>query len=391
MPEANFAAFHQRLYHQFGGLGNALYAAIRETPPSISIRINPGKPGPVPHGEVIPWEPQGRWLAERPAFALDPSWHVGGYYVQEAASMVVAHLRRTLLPGHRPALLWDTCAAPGGKSTALAATLAPHDRLLATEPVPKRASILAENLAKWGHPGTKAVHADPSELVRRGLRADFLLVDAPCSGEGLFRRDPTAVREWSPEAVATCSKRQIRILADLWPAVRPGGLLLYSTCTFNREENEGTAAAFLGAHADAEPLPVDLPDTWGFFTEDRRVWRALPGRTRGEGFAFQVFRKQGETPAIADFRRFEALPEARSGAEASHIACMRQGAPEPDRVLGLDTPSALTYLRGEVLRIPVADLGELGLCWEGRLLGLGQAVAGRINNHYPKAWRLRLR
>ena len=249
----------------------------------------------------VPWCAYGRYLSARPAFALDPRWHAGAYYVQEAASMFVAAAYAAAFPDEAPRRVLDLCAAPGGKST-LWRTLLPDDALLvANEPVKSRANILAENLTKWGNPNTVVANAYPADFGRLISAFDLVAADVPCSGEGMFRKDLQAREEWSPEAVARCAERQREILRDVWPALRPGGYLVYSTCTFNREENEDVvqyACDELGAELIPIPTAPDWPiadDTTG---RGLAVYHFFPHRTAGEGLFLALLRKTSGTSPV---------------------------------------------------------------------------------------------
>lgn len=259
----------------------------------------------------VPWCAYGRYLSARPAFALDPRWHAGAYYVQEAASMFVAAAYAAAFPDEAPRRVLDLCAAPGGKST-LWRTLLPDEALLvANEPVKSRANILAENLTKWGHPNTVVANAYPADFGRLLSAFDLVATDVPCSGEGMFRKDLQAREEWSPEAVARCAERQREILRDVWPALRPGGYLVYSTCTFNREENEDVvqyACDELGAELIPIPLAPDWPIAGDTTGRGLAVYHFFPHRTAGEGLFLALLRKTSgtapvEMPAVAASRR----------------------------------------------------------------------------------------
>ena len=212
--------------------------------PSVSVRLNPSKltEVPFPDAERVPWSPYGWLLPERPSFTMDPLFHAGCYYVQDSSAMFVGELfRRTFVPEGRPVVL-DLCAAPGGKTTDLAASLramcGDGFTLLANEVMKARFRVLRENVATWGDSRVAVLSRDPSAFPDRPV-FDAIVADVPCSGEGMFRKDDRAVEEWSAQTVAFCAARQRRILSDIWPSLKEGGLLVYSTCTFNREENDG--------------------------------------------------------------------------------------------------------------------------------------------------------
>ena len=279
---------------------SALCVALTEGDTPVSVRRNPAK---WPADELpfvaddaplvatpVPWCEEGRYLSARPAFALDPRWHAGAYYVQEAASMFVAAAYRAAFPDGGPQRALDLCAAPGGKST-LWRTLLPDDALLvANEPVKARANVLAENLIKWGHPNTVVANAYPADFGGLSESFDLIATDVPCSGEGMFRKDLQARAEWSPEAVAHCAERQREILRDVWPALRPGGFLVYSTCTFNREENEDMVI-FACEELGAELIPIPLDASWPIAGDTTGRDLFFPHRTAGEGLFLALLRK----------------------------------------------------------------------------------------------------
>lgn len=274
-----------------------LSAALQQEPP-VSIRINRTKSRPTELESALlnrlPWCADGFYLDRRLTFTFDPLFHAGCYYVQEASSMFVEQVLRRYV-ADTPAVMLDLCAAPGGKSTH-ARTLLPEDSLLvANEVIRNRSQILAENLTKWGHPGVVVTNNDPSDFASLGDFFDVILTDVPCSGEGMFRKDPGAIDEWSLENVEICWQRQRRIIAHIWPCLKPGGILIYSTCTYNTKENEENVQWICDAYG-AQVLPVDLPADWHITGNllpgtDFPVYRFLPHRTRGEGFFLAALRK----------------------------------------------------------------------------------------------------
>ncbi|MBQ8520319.1 MAG: rRNA cytosine-C5-methyltransferase [Bacteroides sp.] len=258
----------------------------------VSVRPNPLKCALPIEGEAVPWAPSGVYLRNRPTFTFDPLFHAGGYYVQEASSMFVERVLQTYV--HEPVTMLDLCAAPGGKSTLARSILPEGSLLVANEVMRNRSQVLAENLIKWGHPEVVVTNNDPADFTSLAHLFDVILTDVPCSGEGMFRKDETAVSEWSIDNVDVCWRRQRRILNDIWPALKPGGLLIYSTCTFNREEDEDNVA-WIARELGAEVLPVSVDDAWGItgnlIGEAFPVYRFLPHRTKGEGFFLAVLRK----------------------------------------------------------------------------------------------------
>lgn len=321
------AAFVARMRDLLGGEYAAFEAALVGAAP-VAIRLHPRKRAPVlPEGDPVPWNAQGRYLTSRPSFTLDPAFHAGAYYVQEASSMFVAEaLRQTLRhdPATRPLLALDLCAAPGGKSTLLLDALPPDSLVVCNEAIKSRFAALEENIEKWGYPNVALTRADAAEFA--GLEADLILVDAPCSGEGMFRKDPRAIAEWSEEYAAFCALRQARILRDADAALRPGGLLVYSTCTYNPAENEEMADMLI-RELDYEPLTLKIPATWGA-VETRRGLRFYPHRLRGEGFFISALRKKGEGGAgrghatrhtRIEFKRLTPLNRAQRDTAASWL------------------------------------------------------------------------
>ena len=279
-------------------LGEDIYplfeeALANEVP--VSIRPNRTKCQLPVEGEPIPWATSGIYLKSRPTFTFDPLFHAGCYYVQEASSMFVERVLCEYV--HEPVVMLDLCAAPGGKSTLCRSALPEGSLLVANEVMRNRSQVLAENLIKWGHPEVVVTNNDPADFTELTHLFDVILTDVPCSGEGMFRKDQVAVDEWSLENVDICWQRQRRILTDIWPSLKPGGLLIYSTCTFNREEDEDNVA-WIARELGAEILPVSIDDFWGItgnlVGRDFPVYRFLPHKTKGEGFFLAVLRKDGD-------------------------------------------------------------------------------------------------
>ena len=212
-------------------IGNEKCPAIAEQADSAHASFS------VPHSSLnkVPWSSEGFYLDERLTFTFDPLFHAGCYYVQEASSMFVEQVLRQYVT--KPVVMLDLCAAPGGKSTHARSVLPEGSLLVANEVIRNRSQILAENLTKWGHPDVVVTNNDPADFSSLPSFFDVILTDVPCSGEGMFRKDPVAVEEWSPENVAICWQRQRRIIADIWPGLKPGGILIYSTCTYNTKED----------------------------------------------------------------------------------------------------------------------------------------------------------
>mgnify|MGYP000357044790 FL=1 len=336
-------AFQQQMCALLGdNEAGALCTALSSGNLPTSIRTNPFKPlkdgenlfrqtdnavspsniADSPTLRPVAWCPSGSYLSERPSFAHDPLWHAGAYYVQEAASMFIAQAYKVIDSTFStdnmigtPLKMLDLCAAPGGKSTLWRSLLPDEALLVANEPIRQRAQILAENLTKWGHPHTFVTQAFPDAFTSLEDTFDIIATDVPCSGEGMFRKDEQAREEWSPAAVISCADRQRDILTSVWPALKEGGFCVYSTCTFNREENEDLVAwACDTLGAELVEIPTDpawniAGDTTG---RNLPVYHFFPHRTEGEGLFLALLRKKkGEM--FNDRRKLQILLDAREG------------------------------------------------------------------------------
>lgn len=276
--------------------------------PSVSIRLNPYKTGGLGcdwsqcdgYDGRVPWAEGAFYLKSRPAFTADPLLHAGIYYVQEAASMFLEQAVRRYV--NSPVKALDLCAAPGGKSTVLRSCLPEGSFMVCNEPVRQRAQVLAENMIKWGHPDVMVTNSYPDAFSPLDGAFDLVVADVPCSGEGMFRKEEDAVSGWSMDNVMMCRDRQREIISQVWPALKSGGLLVYSTCTLNQYENEENVA-WIASELGAEVLPLDVPSEWGIcgnllsgeVSADGAgkipVCHFVPGLTRGEGFFLAVLRK----------------------------------------------------------------------------------------------------
>lgn len=263
-------------------------------PPETSVRLNKRKGDCLFDGQSqIPWCDEGRFLLERPIFASDPLWHAGAYYVQEAASMVLNYALRKTTMVDKPIRVLDLCASPGGKTTLLADVVHPESLIVANEVISTRVATLKENLTKWGYQNFIITSKDPSDFAPLSGHFDLVLVDAPCSGEGLFRKMPEATKEWGLGQVEMCAARQKRILREITSLIAPKGLLIYSTCTLNRQENIANVAELV-ENGDFESIKIEIPKEWGAMElqEANAVgYQCAPGLFRGEGFFFSVMQK----------------------------------------------------------------------------------------------------
>ncbi|MBP5484912.1 MAG: hypothetical protein J6X76_03490 [Bacteroidaceae bacterium] len=380
--------FIRMMQEQYGSdAACALCHALLETEPEVSVRINPRKRSQTPDGEdltlqteeftltPVPWCREGFYLSGRPPFTMDPLLHAGAYYVQEASSMYLAEILHRYAALEAPVQALDLCAAPGGKSTLVAGLLPEGSTLLCNEPMAKRAQVLSENVQKWtrmreGHYPVRCIVTQqmPADFARFTDCFDLIVTDVPCSGEGMFRKDEEAVRGWSPEAVMRCSALQREIVETVWPTLREGALLVYSTCTFNRFEDEDNVR-WICEHLG------------GTLLEERHF---LPGRDRGEGFYVAAIRKESDG-ALQEVRERQALPSLRT------MRVLHDSDEAPlcvDNCVALSYDDALHYLRGEALRLE-APRGPVTLTYAGLVLGEGKSVGSRINNLYPAPWRIR--
>lgn len=306
--------FQQQMQLLLGAEYPAFVAALLDPAP-VSLRKNPLK---TPRGEgsnfsetgPVPWHPQGVYLSERPVFTLDPLLHAGAYYVQEASSMFLFEALRQLVDQNAALNVLDLCAAPGGKSSLLLSAL-PHSLVVSNEVIRSRTAVLRENLERWGSPNTAVTSAEAEDFSALENWFDLILTDAPCSGEGLFRKDPEARKEWSPAHVDLCAARQKRILSGAVAALRPGGILAYSTCTYNLQENEENAV-WLCQEFGLEPVTLQIPEEWGIVRKEMG-YQFFPHQLRGEGFFLALFRKSaGPEPshhAPSGFRSLQPLPK----------------------------------------------------------------------------------
>ncbi len=443
-----------------------------------SIRINPfklaeskippmgfpGKGTNVVQG-AVPWSSHGYYLSERPSFTLDPFFHAGAYYVQEASSMFLEEALKQTVDLSKPIKVLDLCAAPGGKSTLIQSIISKDSLLVSNEVIKTRVNILAENISKWGAANVIVTNNDPKDFLRLPNYFDVIVVDAPCSGSGLFRKDPNAINEWSENNVALCAKRQQRILADILPSLKEGGTLIYCTCSYSQEEDEAIADWLVSelqvdSQSPVESLQLQLSDDWRIVeTVSAKAnsfgYRFYPGRLMGEGFYIAAFKKTyGERgipevknhpstsprtkikkgavvsakeikilePYLADANAFFfikqneeiiAVPkhldedlEKIKGALYIKKAGVTLGTlirndliPAHDLsisniinhalpALEVDKQTALQYLRKEEIKINTSINGWVLLTHEKLPLGWVKIMSNRINNYYPKAWRI---
>lgn len=423
-------------------LGENLLSALQGEAPT-SLRFNPSKAFVSGEGlKPVTWCKNAFYLAERPVFTLDPHFHAGAYYPQEAGSMMLDKVLRQLDLTEESVIL-DLCAAPGGKSTLIASYLNGKGLLVSNEVIHSRASILKENLCKWGFTNTIVTSNDPADFSRLPGLFDVVLIDAPCSGEGMFRKDKAARSEWSEDHVALCASRQKRIVLDVWESLKPGGILIYATCTFNTQENEQNVE-WICKETGATIEKLDFSP----FKTDRNAFGAyaLPSEVDTEGFYIAVMRKSDEAAVskapkikqstvqrVKDESAFDgyvqpgnhticqwndiyfALPilhyesalllqqQLKIVKFGTELGSFMKGKLIPDTALALnpallaylhrielDKNQALHYLKGEVFALPAEKKLYL-VTFEGQPLGWINHLGNRFNNLYPTHWRIRMK
>lgn len=413
-----------------------------------SVRLNPFKPSSAFISESrVPWCNEGRYLSERPSFTADPLFHAGCYYVQEASSMFLDHMLRNSVNLSSDLRILDLCAAPGGKSTLISSLLSKRSLLVSNEIIKTRVPVLADNLSKWGPANTVVSNNDPKDFKRLEGYFDAIVVDAPCSGSGMFRKDPQAINEWSEGAVLLCSQRQKRILADVYPALKENGTLIYSTCSFSKEENE-SISDWLCETFNLSTVRIPLEGEWGIEETVSDVhkcfgYRFYPHKVKGEGFFIACFIKKDPagSPKIRRARETkiqkneEIIKEWLNPSEDLNIFNFQEeyfainSIHEPDlqflqsnlylkksgirigRIMGtslvpdhelalslllradlnkinLSRDQAISYLKRDEIRIDASFRGWGLMCFEGHPLGWAKILDNRINNYYPKQLRI---
>jgi len=448
MPEEVFPpAFAQRMQIQLQQDWND-FLSVHERPSPTSIRINPLKSNSKDL-EKIPWTDFGYHLEQRPSFTFDPLFHGGAYYVQEASSMFLEQALKQTIDLLQPLQVLDLCAAPGGKSTHLLSLLNDKSLLVSNETIRSRATILAENIQKWGNNNVVITNNDPEDFQRLEGFFDVIVVDAPCSGEGLFRKDPHASKEWSEENIELCALRQQRILNQVWPSLKKNGILIYCTCTYNERENEDNLN-WLVKENKVESVKLKVESSWGVDevrTKNVFGYRFYPHKTRGEGFFISVVRKTEEQHEISihkkktfdhpttkikerlsewvkvsegiDFIKHEelilGLPKnyifeieflskfLKVIQKGTAIATAKHDKLIPEHAFALSTKinrenfnsielsldDAIAYLRKDVLNLTGEKTGFTLMNFQNVPIGWANLLGNRMNNLYPSAWRIR--
>jgi 16S rRNA C967 or C1407 C5-methylase (RsmB/RsmF family)/NOL1/NOP2/fmu family ribosome biogenesis protein len=440
--------FKKRILDQKYIDAEALLKALEEPSP-VSIRTNPLKWDKKPlDAESVPWCNNGYYLGIRPSYTPDPLFHSGCYYPQEASGMFLEQAIRQTAGSLENIRVLDLCGAPGGKSTHLSDIIGPDNLLVANEVIRSRAAILSETITKWGSGNTMVTRNDPAVFGRLPGYFDIILVDAPCSGEGMFRSE-IAISEWSADNAAHCSERQKRILMDIWPALKENGILIYSTCTFNPRENEENIKWLVSKH-EAEIIRLNIAEFKGITEIDYQGiygYGFYPGKIRGEGFFISVIRKTCKQekrpfrnqriselkPGKADFgianrwthfskdrllkwadeifavpygmddylHLFKSLKIAKAGTKIfvvkkndylpSHELALSHHLRKdafPQEVVNL--PGAVSYLRRDNFKLHNASKGWNLVTYKGINLGFVNNIGNRVNNYFPVEWRIRM-
>jgi len=440
--------FLQQINRLIPGEYEAFLSAL-DSPSPISVRLNANKTIEQLNREAVPWCSNACYLNERAHFTFDPRFHAGAYYVQEASSMFLGEvIRQTIQTKSR---VLDLCAAPGGKSTHLTDSLPEGSLLVSNEIIRNRANILCENIIKWGGSYNIVTNNAPADFCTLTHYFDAIVIDAPCSGEGMFRKDPASVEEWSASHVKMCAHRQQEILSAVWDALRPGGLLIYSTCTYNTEENEENVR-FIAEELGGEVQHIDIPDEWNIstaLTGNYPCYRFFPHKTTGEGFFMAVVKKQeGDVVHLPNKRKEKGKKE-----ETAPPACLKEWIKPgksyqftsinqswlafpveyqddlallrkelnimhsgikmgtikgkdliPEHSLALsqslnrdafdvydaDWKTAIAYLKCEALTLPDEySRGFVLITYNNYALGWVKNIGNRANNLYPQEWRIR--
>lgn len=450
MPELPIL-FRQQMLALLPEEADALLQAL-QTEPSVAVRVNWRKAMPPATDDPVAWCRSGIYLDARRQFTFDPLLHSGCYYVQDASSMFISHVL-SQVAGNSPVAYLDLCAAPGGKTTAAIDALPDGSLVVANEIDSRRAQILRENVVKWGYPHCVVTNSDASRLGKLHEAFDIVAADMPCSGEGMMRKDDEAVAQWTPALVEQCAARQREIASDIWQALKPGGIFIYSTCTFNRAENEDMID-FLVRSLGAEPVDIVSDPSWGIHKgvdTPYPCFRFMPHLTRGEGLFMAVVRKNGEY-AEKETKKDKNKSKKTSAKGVKGVECPKwidgqddfsitayddaicavakahqplveriaktaktllAGIPMaqakgrdlvPQHALSqsvalrqdafpcadLDYASAIAYLRGEAVALPAdCPRGYVVVAYRNHPLGFVKNLGNRANNLYPKEWRIR--
>jgi 16S rRNA C967 or C1407 C5-methylase (RsmB/RsmF family)/NOL1/NOP2/fmu family ribosome biogenesis protein len=433
------------------GFDEAAFFAVHDNAEQIaSIRLNTSKKSEIANPKSkIPWSLQGYYLKIRPSFTLDPLFHAGAYYVQEASSMFLQQVLQQTVNLSQPIKILDLCAAPGGKSTLIQSLISEDSLLVSNEVIKTRVNILSENITKWGAANVVVTNNDPKDFRRLQNYFDVIVIDAPCSGSGLFRKDAAAIEEWSLNNVQLCSKRQQRILADIMPSLKENGVLIYSTCSYSKEEDEDICD-WIVKEFKVESLKLKVEDSWNIIETESEInkaygYRFYPDKLKGEGFFIAAFinRQQATANNQSEKRKHEKLsskeiavlqPWLKNAGDFFFIkqneeiiampihlqddlaaiqsslyikkAGVKMGAIIRDELIphhelavstiinpaitwiDVDLETALQYLRKQEIKIDTVIKGWALIKHQQLPLGWVKILPARVNNYYPKEWRI---
>ncbi|MBP6431121.1 MAG: RNA methyltransferase [Ferruginibacter sp.] len=435
------------------GFNEQSFTALHENSEQItSVRLNPSKLNSIGFDAIdtykIPWSSNGYYLSARPSFIQDPLWHAGAYYVQEASSMFLEQALQQTVDLTKPIKVLDLCAAPGGKSTLIQSLINTESILVSNEVIKTRVNVLAENIIKWGACNVVVTNNDPKDFKKITNYFDVIVIDAPCSGSGLFRKDEKAINEWSEANVALCSLRQQRIIADVYDSLKKDGILIYSTCSYSKQENE-EMLDWIGEQFNVCRLQLNLADEWGIVetqsdTHQNYGYRFYPDKVKGEGFFIAAFKKNDEsnssstssknkvdTPPIKEIEVIKnylqqnaaynfikqndeiiALPSLlfnelstlqslyikKAGVKIGtvikneliphHELALNNWLTHNIPSISVNDENALQYLRKQEIRVQTPNIGWTLIRYQNLALGWVKVLPNRINNYYPSNWRI---
>ena len=420
---------------------------LTENPDNEKMYLKFSPSGKIEGGGItpVPWCRNAYYLSERPNFTLDPLLHAGVYYVQEAGSMFLDEVLRQLkiengkLKNNEPQnyqlsiincqlnSVLDLCAAPGGKSTLLRAALPDDCVLYSNEPDRRRANILMENMQKQGHPNVIVTNNYAIDYQKSGLTFDLIVCDVPCSGEGMFRKDHDSIGEWSLQNVMKCAALQRSIIEDIWPCLNEGGVMVYSTCTFNLHEDEENVK-WICETLGAELIPIEIREEWNITGSllkgwDKPVYRFIPGTTKGEGLFMAVLKKtpqppkgvfvDSNNPSKASLQQKKVSKKLPLGGMGGLLRILSDGHPVGTQkgkniipahaeALLINLPKdkypfaelskedALKYLHHEAIVLDAeVPKGFVIVTYQGHPLGFVKNIGNRANNLYPQEWKIR--
>jgi 16S rRNA C967 or C1407 C5-methylase (RsmB/RsmF family)/NOL1/NOP2/fmu family ribosome biogenesis protein len=430
------------------GFDKQAFINTHEFPEQVtSIRFNPHKPisqyHNIPISNQVRWADKGYYLAGRPSFTFDPLFHAGCYYVQEASSMFLEQVLKQTVDLSKPLKVLDLCAAPGGKSTHIQSLISKESLLVSNEVIKSRCNILKDNIIKWGCENVVVTNNDPKDFSRLENYFDVIVVDAPCSGSGLFRKEPDAIEHWSENNVMLCSQRQQRILADVWPALKKDGVLIYSTCSYSKEEDENIVE-WLSKELAVSNCALQIDSNWDITKTDHSL-RFWPDKVKGEGFFIAAFKKtkgnefaskkiskkltelsssevellkllckvDDETTFVNGFDGIYAVNKKmladinllssnlrvayfgvrlgeimKNKLVPAHALAMSNLISDAAPRIELDLEQAIRYLQKKDIAVEKSGLGWQLICFHKHPLGWVKLMPGRLNNYYPMELRI---